>query len=526
MQTDAPTPAFVDGDDSTPRPHVRSGDAYDVIIAGGGPSGFIGAIAAARNGARTLVIEKYGFMGGMPTSAALGPISPFYFGDEQVIKGIPHEFVRRMVDEGGSTGHIRCTNPHGSGAYLGFYDREAYKWAALSMILESGAVPLFHSFVSGVEIDGGRVVAVLVTNKSGVTRYPCSVVVDATGDGDVASLAGTGFVVGRPQDHRVQPSTLMFDMAGVDTDRVKAYMDEHLDDFDWASEMVPVHPYSDALPQKHFVGQGFKEMVKQGLESGELHLGRDSILFLTTCHEGVLHFNSTRIHGVDGTSAESLTQGEIEGRRQVMSLSRFLVKHVPGFESARLIATGTQIGIRESRHVVGEYELTAEDVMTGRRQDDVIARGYFPVDIHNLEGKEGYGQGGVWGDLQDSYDIPYRCLIPRQVDGLVIAGRAISASHEAHGSFRTQGGVMAIGQAAGTAAALAVTTRCRPRDVDINALQAALVHDGASLRRDPEAVAAERQLAKDAVNVALSNGTISRKYLADAGSFTGRAPRL
>lgn len=508
---------------------VREGETYDVIVAGGGPSGFIATIAAARNGARTLVIEKYGFFGGMPTSAALGPISPFYFGDEQVIKGIPHEFVRRMVDEGGSTGHIRCTNPHGSGSYLGFYDREAYKWTALSMILEAGAQPLFHSFVSAVERDGDRIVAVQVTNKSGVTRYPCSVVVDATGDGDVAALAGAEHVLGRPQDHGVQPSTLMFDMAGVDVDRVKQYMDENLDDFEWASEMVPVHPYSDSLPQKHFVGQGFMALVREGLESGELHLGRDSILFLTTCHPGVLHFNSTRIQGVDGTSAESLTEGEIEGRRQVMSLSKFLVKHVPGFEKAQLIATGTQIGIRESRHVVGEYVLTADDVMSGSRKDDVVARGYFPVDIHNLDGKEGYGdgtQGGVWADLQDSYDIPYRALVPKKIDGLVIAGRAISASHEAHGSFRTQGGVMAIGQAAGTAAALAATGGMAPRDLDVPLLQSALERDGASLRRDDEAVAAERKLAEDAINSALAEGRISPKYLADAGSFSGRAPRL
>jgi hypothetical protein len=505
---------------------VRDGEAFDVIVAGGGPSGFIAAIAAARNGARTLVIDRYGFLGGMPTSAGLGPISPFYFRDEQVIKGIPHEFVRRMVDDGGSTGHVRCTNPHGSGAYLCFYDRESYKWTALSMVLEAGASPLFHSFVSAVDRVGEQVVAVYVTNKSGVTRYRCSVVVDATGDGDVCALADADYVVGRAGDNAVQPSTLMFDMAGVDTSRVKAYMDEHLDDFDWASEMVAVHRYSTTLPQQHFVGQGFKKLVKVGLESGELHLGRDSILFLTTCHDGVLHFNSTRIPGVDGTSAESLTQGEIEGRRQVMSLSRFLVRHVPGFERAHLIATGTQIGIRESRHVVGEYELSAEDVMTGRRQDDVIARGYFPIDIHNVEGKEGYGDGSVWGELEDSYDVPYRCLVPAQLDGLIIAGRAISASHAAHGSFRTQGGVMAIGQAAGTAAALAVATRRQPRAIDVKALQRTLVHDGASLRRNEADAAAEQQLARNAVNAALAEGRISRRYLADASTFTGRAPRL
>ncbi|MDQ7906052.1 FAD-dependent oxidoreductase [Phytohabitans sp. ZYX-F-186] len=503
---------------------------FDVIVVGGGPSGFIAAIAAARQGARTLVIEKYGFLGGMATSAALGPISPFHFGDEQVITGIPQEFVDRMMDLGGSTGHLRTTNPHGSGAYLCFYDREAYKWAALTLALEAGVTPLFHSFASGVEMDGDKVTGVRVTNKSGTQLYEARVVVDATGDGDVASLAGAEFVMGRGGDDRAaQPSTMMFDMAGVDTEAVKSYMDKHPEDFEWASELVAVRPYAKHLPQRHFVGQGFKALVRSGLDSGELYLGRDSVLFLTTTHPGVLHFNSTRIKGVDGTDAESLTQGEIDGRKQVMSLSSFLTKHMPGMRDARLIATGTQIGIRESRHILGEYILTGEDVLHGVKQADAVSRGYFPIDIHNLKGKEGYGDdpdAGKWTDLDDSYDIPYRALVPKRVDGLIIAGRTISATHEAHGSFRTQGGVMGIGQAAGVAAAVAALGGVEPRKVDVPRLQEAIVATGGSIRRDPARVARERQAAIDAVRRDLAAGKISEQYLADAGTFTGKAPRL
>lgn len=496
---------------------------YDVIVCGGGPSGTMAAIASARAGARTLVIEKYGFFGGMATSAWLGPISPMHFGDERVIAGIPEEFVERMRLEGGSTGHLRCTNPHGSGAYLGFYDREHYKWTMIQLMQESGVELLFHSFVSDVVMDGDRVRGVEVANKSGKRRYLAKAVVDATGDGDVAAMAGAEHTVGNEQGVS-QPSTLMFDMAGVDTRRLKDYMDSHLDSFEWASELVALQPFSPALQQEHFVGQGFLDVIAQGLSSGELHLGRDSLLFLTTTHPGLIHFNSTRIAGVDGRSAESLTAGEIEGRRQVMSLSKFLTRHIPGFEQAYLAGTGTQIGVRESRHITGEYVITGEDVLHGRKFDDVIARGYFPIDIHNLKGKEGYGGGGVWTDPEDSYDIPMRTLIPIRVDGLVMAGRAISATHEAHGSLRTQGGAMGIGQAAGVLASQSALRNEQPREVPYGAVEKVLLEQGASLRRDPEKVERERAAAAAANAEALASGKITGLYF--PGALQGVAPRL
>lgn len=499
---------------------------YDVIVCGGGPSGNMAAISAGRAGARTLLIEKYGFIGGMATSGWLGPISPMHFGDERVIAGIPEEFVERMRQAGGSTGHLRCTNPHGSGAYLGFYDREHYKWTAIQMLQEAGVDILFHSFVSDVVVHDDVVKGVEVANKSGKRVYTAKTIVDATGDGDVAALAGAEHTVGNDEGVS-QPGTLMFDMANVNTDRLKEYMDSHLDAFEWASEMVALQPFSDDLQQTHFVGQGFLEEIGQGLDSGELYLGRNSILFLTTTHPGLLHFNSTRIAGVDGRSAESLTAGEIDGRRQVMSLASYLVKHIPGFENAYLAGTGTQIGIRESRHITGEYVITGDDVYEGRKFDDVIARGYFPIDIHNLKGKEGYGDdgaSGVWTDPKDSYDIPMRTLVPIRLDGLVMAGRAISATHEAHGSLRTQGGAMGIGHAAGALASQAALRGEQPRDVPYEAVERVLLDQNASLRRDPEKAERERIAAAEANEKALADGKITGLYF--PGALAGAAPRL
>lgn len=488
---------------------------YDVIVVGGGPSGFIAAIAAARLGARTLLVERYGFLGGMPTSACIGPISPFHFGDEQVIAGIPQQFIDRMVDAGGSTGHAKATDPRGHGSYVCFYDRQIYKWVALQMVREAGAEILFHTFVTETIVEDGAVRGIVVINKSGREALRAKVVIDASGDGDVAALAGAQYVLGRKNDGVLQPVTLMFEMAGVDTAALKAYMDAHPEDFWRISEIVPVRPFSPRLESTHFCGQGFVSAVRNAQEAGRLSLGRDSVLFWTTVRRGVLHFNSTRVAGINGTDAADLTRAEIEGRTQVMSLVEFLVTEIDCFRNAWLSDTGVQVGIRESRHVLGEYELSEADVVSGRKFHDVIARGYFPVDIHNPTPKAGaVRDGGIWQDLTDSYDIPYRCLVPNGLDGLLMAGRAISASHEANASLRTQGGVMAIGHAAGTAAALAAQEGLQPRNVDIGRLQQALLAEGASLHRDPAEVIRQKQHADACVAKALESGRISPRYLA------------
>ncbi len=492
---------------------MSANQEFDVIVVGGGPSGFMAATASARLGARTLLVERYGFLGGMPTSACIGPISPFHFGDEQVIAGIPQQFIDRMVAAGGSTGHAKTTDPRGHGTYVCFYDRQLYKWVALQMVREAGAEVLLHTFVTGAVVEDGAVRGIVVTNKSGQSKIRAKVVIDASGDGDVAVAAGAQYVLGRKGDGLLQPVTLMFEMSGVDTPALKRYMDEHPEDFWRMSEIVPMREFSPQLESIHFCGQGFVSAVKQAQAEGTLALGRDSVLFWTTVRRGVIHFNSTRIAGINGADAADLTRAELEGRAQVASLSKFLTTHIESFKNAWVSDTGVQVGVRESRHIVGEYVLSEADVAEGRKFDDVVARGYFPIDIHNPKPKaDAVRDGGVWIDLVDSYDIPYRCLVPSDVDGLLMAGRAISASHEAHASFRTQGGVMAIGHAAGAAAALAVRENVAPRKIPLPELQRLLENEGASLRRDPEAAARQIARAKMLVDSALAEGRVSKKY--------------
>lgn len=501
--------------DSRPRNPISN---YDVIVVGGGPSGFIASIAAAQTGAKTLLVERYGFFGGTPTNVSVGPMSTFYFGDEQVIEGIPQKFVDRMVAAGGATGHLKMTNTFGSGSYVCLYNREVYKWITLQMVLEAGVEILFHSQFVDAIVENGRICGIVVANKSGLQTYTAQVIIDATGDGDVAAAANSRFVVGRLKDHTLQPATLMFEMANVDTDKVKRYMDENPNEFEWASEIVALHSFDPNLQQEHYVGQGFRNLVKQGFNSGDLYLGRDTILFFTTVHPGVLHFNSTRVINLDGTKVKDLTRGEIDARKQVMSLSSFLIKNVPGFQKAYLSHTGAQIGIRETRHILGEYVLTEKDIISGQKFVDVVCRGCFPIDIHNTKGKRttyreiATGRGS-WVDLEDSYDVPYRCLIPMGVEYLIVAGRAISATHEATGSSRTQGCVMGVGQAAGTAAALSVLHKTSPRQLNIQLLQKRLESDGASIHRNKEKMAKQQDIAKTAIRKALEEKRITGLYM-------------
>lgn len=483
-------------------------DNYDVIVAGGGPAGIMAALASARTGASTLLIERNGFLGGAATNSVLGPISPFMFGDEQVINGIPQEFMDEMIKDCGSTGHMKVLDPYGSGAYLGFYDREKYKYVAEEMLLREKADIYYHAIISEVLKEGNRVTGVTIMTKGGARTFKAGIVIDATGDGDVAVKAGAEYVYGDAKTGKAQPGSSMFEMVDIDVQKLYDYIRENPDDFEWKSDIIPVSEYSDRLKQHYFVAQGFKKLVKQAVDAGDLQFGRDSVIVLNGIHPGSIHFNATRVHGYDSSNPDEKSYSEIDGRRQIESVSEFMIKYVPGFEHAWVSVTSNEVGVRETRHIKGLYTLTAEDAGKGRKFDDVVSRGYFPMDIHNPDGATGYTegeQGGSWTDLEDTYDIPIRCLIPEKLDGLVLSGRCISGTSEAHGSYRTQGGIMGIGQASGVIAALCAMKNVQPRDLSVEDVQKKLVSYGASVWRDEEKKAKEEAHALKCV----------RAYMAD-----------
>jgi FAD dependent oxidoreductase len=285
-------------------------------------------------------------------------------------------------------------------------------------------------------------------------------VVDCTGDGDVAAHAGAAYEIGRDEDGLVQPMTLMFRMVGFERAGFEAYVRAHPDQ--WRG----VH--------------GLWDLIREAAAAGELELPREDILFFGTPHEGEVSVNSTRVTRVLGTDVFDWSHAELQSRRQMRQIAAFLRRHVPGFEQAYVAQSGVHTGVRETRRIVGDYRLTADDVLEARKFDDVIARGAYPVDIHNPK-----GSGTVLRRLPpgEAYDIPLRCLLPQGLDGILVAGRCLSGTHEAHSSYRVMPIVMATGQAAGVCAALAAKRRVVPRALPVAEVQAALVRQGADLGR-------------------------------------------
>lgn len=475
---------------------------YQVVVVGGGPGGIMAALASSRMGARTLLVERGAFLGGSATRSLIGPISPFHFGDERVVFGLPVEFVDRLVEAGGATGHMKSLNPVGTGCYVCLYDHDAYKLVAQSMLVESGCELLFHAEVSDVEMDGGRISGVVLTSKFGTHLVRADIVVDATGDGDVAVLAGEDFTYGDGEG-KAQPSSLMFQMSGVDTERVYQYVLDHLDEFGRLSDLVAFRdsPYSG---NRYFIAQGFQGLVDEGVASGELVFGRKNIHVMTGLHPGTMHFNATRISNYDTESLLARSASEIDGRNQVDSIARFMVRHVPGFERAYVSATGIEVGVRESRHIAGAYTITQQDLMESRLFSDAIARGLFPVDIHGaapVGGQTGApeGAGGLWLELPDAFDVPYRVLVPKHVDGLILAGRCISADSVAFSSLRVQGPLMSFSQASGIAAALCSRLRTSPRDLDVRLIREGLSKVGADSSRDERRKEEDERRARERV---------------------------
>ena len=441
----------------------------EVVIVGGGPAGINAALAAGRGGASGILVERYGFLGSMSTAALVYPWMTFHtLEGKQVIGGIAEEIVARLKAMNASPGHVRDTVGYVN--TITPYSPEVYKVLVLDLLRAAGVKLLLHSFVDEVEVQGERITRVQLTSKSGRINLRGSVFIDTSGDADIAYLSGAPTLQGREEDKLTQPMTMKFRMRGVNLAKVKEYMLTHPDEF---YHKTPFSELAD-LPLSGVMG------FYKHWQEADLPIPRKEVLFFTGPAPDEVLVNSTRIQGLDGTDVEALTEAEELGRRQVLQIADFMTKRLPGFEQTSISQVGSQIGIRETRRIVGQYTLEATDVVQGRRFEDVIARSGYPIDIHAPTGA-GEQDKSVWVTGDGAYDIPYRCLLPQKISNLLVAGRCISTSHEALATTRLSPSCMATGQAAGTAAALSIKTECEPAEIAVAQLQTLLLQSSALL---------------------------------------------
>jgi hypothetical protein len=441
----------------------------DVIVAGGGPGGLPAAIAAARHGAQVLLIERNGFLGGLATAGLVVPILGHTASRSHtpIVEGLLQEIAERMHALGGAPAWKEALQEWGIR-----FDAEALKRVADELVQQAGVKLLLHTMVVDAVVQDGRIAALIIESKSGRQAVAGKLFVDATGDADVAYRAGAPTKQGRDFDGRVESMGSFMHIGGI----------PELTDAQKASAC---------------------EKVQQAMAEGRLHFYNPGFTGQNTMQRDFFGPNMTRWPG-DSTNVQDLTMAELGVRREAWKLMDFLRHEIPGFENVYLRQT-SQIGPRESRQVIGDYVLTGDDVQHGHKFKDAVARGSWWIDIHcplghtypvhlcitecprqeacpfwaAEHGKSMRARKDLYPPDDDWYDIPYRCLTARQIGNLLVSGRCISATHQGMAGARVMGTCIAIGQAAGTAAALAVRNGVKPRDIDVDELRRTLRADGA-----------------------------------------------
>ncbi len=423
---------------------------YDVIVVGGGFTGVAAAVTAARQGMRVLLTERTNCLGGAACNCLVNPFMPFFTGSKEdggkkliLSAGIFDEIQDRLIKV---TADICGDHPRYQHKPMSTFSEEALKIAFNRMVLEAGVDLLFHTTLVGADKDGDRITGLTMAGKAGLCKLHAFYYVDCTGDADLALQAGCPTHLGRPEDHLCQPMTLCFRVGDVDTARFR----------EGRAEM--------------------QKAYKEQQAKGKIRNIREDVLVFNTLSDSILHFNTTRIVKLNPTDPVDVTRAEIEAREQVYEMMCFLRTYAAGCENAKLISTAMQIGMRESRMIDGEYVLTVEDLLAFRKFDDGIAACNYDIDIHNPEGS---GTSHYYFPQGEYYTIPFRCLIPRGVDNLLVAGRCISSTHEAQASYRILPVVTTLGEAAGVGIAQACKANIPCRQVDASAVREILRANGA-----------------------------------------------
>ncbi len=438
--------------------------AYDVVVVGGGPTGAAAAIAAGRDGARVLLVEQHGFLGGSGTAALVPAWCPFSDREKCIIRGIGYEILEEM----------KRGMPHIPPEMIDWVpiDPERLKVIYEQRVTATGVEILYLTHFLDVVLedksgDDERAVidSIVIHNKSGIQRIEAATVIDCTGDADVAAIAGVPFHQGDPKTGAMQPCTMCFVLSGVDNKVLQPWL--------WADDA------------KNLL---LKPSIAAAKAAGDLDIIEEAAN-VAYQSEDTIGFNFSHVFDIDATNGKEFSDAMIEGRRLIRHLTDFVRKYLPGCEKAFLVTSGVQIGVRETRRIVGEYTLTLDDYLARRSFDDEIARNAYYIDIHlsKKEWEANLGKEIDWDakihqyEPGESHGIPYRCLLPQGVNNLLVAGRSISTDRAVQGSTRVMPNCLMMGEAAGCAAAMVGGATAGVRSVDVTALRERLRGYGAWL---------------------------------------------
>src|SRR6056297_1890124 len=417
----------------------------EVLVVGGGPSGFAAAVSSARQGSKTLLIESSGALGGVSTT---GLMSHWTGATEGPLYA---EILRRSKDSDKDWNYFGDKVLHAER----IIHPEKLKLTLLNMLSESGADLQLYTMCTDVIMDGNKVCGVITESKSGREAVYADVIIDATGDGDIAYKAGADYVKGRERDGKMQPVSVMFKIGGVDMEKA-VFPGEFEDDF-------------------KIEGTSVQTLATQNLTHPIGH-----VLLYPSSMPGVVSVNMTNSIGIDGTNVRDITRGEFECRQQIPVIVDFLRKNIPGYEQCFLLMTACALGVRETRHFVGLYTITADDIREAKQFEDwIVTKAYFNFDVHNMSGS-GMDETGVQKKFiqKKKFTIPLGCFIPKEVDGLLLAGRNISGTHLAHSNYRAMPTCVNMGQGVGTVAKVCVQDGVEPRNVSVEKVQDLLLKQG------------------------------------------------
>lgn len=416
-------------------------EKFDLIVVGGGLTGVAAAVSAAREGASVLLVEASGCLGGAMSVNLVYPFMPYYTRD-------PETGELRRLSDGIFTEMRKRQEKYIPPLNNTRFNPDSFMLALDEMCVEAGVQVLFHATLCGANVEGRRINSILLATKAGLMELCADSYIDATGDGDLLAFAGCDFQLGRESDGLCQPMTTIFRMSNVDVEGYKAD-----------------RPRIQAL-------------YKQFKEAGKIRNPREDILVFFGLGEGIVHFNTTRVVKLDPTDPFDVSKAEMEARKQIFEMYTFLKENCPAFKDATICSTAVSIGVRESRKLKGEHILTTEDLRNCTCFPDSIALGNYDIDIHNPEGA---GTSHYYFPEGQYYTIPYRSLLPKELDNLLVGGRCISATHEAQASIRIMPICATLGEAAGVAAAVAKQTGVCVHDVDVSLVQKKLREKGAAI---------------------------------------------